>query len=286
MVLKDLILKYADELKKYARKSTEITNENVFQEGNDDIQNIINDALLRFAKSDSRIIGAEHLLELSKKAGEGKRCLILPEHYSNFDYPFIIKFLKNLGDEGVKLAERCVAMAGVKLSEDDDAISMFTDAYDTIFVYPGRSLKKITDENKLKSEMQKARSINLASMRMMEKLRNEGRIVVVFPTGTRYRPGKPETKKAIREIDSYIKTSDYMVLISINGNCLEVNPTSDMTLDVVKEDTIILEASEVIDCKTFRTNILNNLKDGEDKKQRIADEIMARLEIMHNKNEQ
>ena len=121
-------------------------------------------------------------------------------------------------------------------------------------------------------------------MRKMEELRKEGRIVVVFPTGTRYRPGKPETKKAIREIDSYIKTSDYMVLLSINGNCLEVNPSDDMTLDLVKEDTIILEASKLIDCKAFRSEVLNTLNEGEDKKQCIADEIMRILERMHENN--
>lgn len=284
MTLRDLISKYQATLQKYARHRKEITHENVFQNGNDELQAVINHALAQLVEPNSRIIGAEHLFELSKKAEAGKKCLILPEHYSNFDYPLIIKFLQDCGAAGEKLSKQCIAMAGVKLSEENDAISMLTDGYDTIFVYPGRSLEKITDKALLETELQKARRINIASMRKMEELRSEGRIVVVFPTGTRYRPGQPETKKAIREIDSYIKTSDYMVLLSINGNCLEVNPTSDMTLDIVKKDTIILEASEVLDCKSFRTEILQGLKDGADKKQCIADEIMARLEIMHNRH--
>lgn len=284
MTLKELIFKYSNDLKIFARKKTEITSGNVFQKGNDGIQNVISTAISKLAKPNSKIIGADNLIELSKKASEGKRCLILPEHYSNFDYPFIIKFLKDLGPEGLELAKKCVAIAGVKLSEENDAISTLTDGYDSVFVYPTRSIETINDEEKRKLEMQKARSINIASMRKMDELRNEGRVIVVFPTGTRYRPGKPETKKGIREMDTYIKTSDYMVLISINGNCLEVNQTSDMTLDTVKQDTIILEASKIIDCKAFRNNILDNLKEDEDKKQKIVDAVMERLEVMHNRN--
>ena len=57
-------------------------------------------------------------------------------------------------------------------------------------------------------------------MRALDRVRKEGQAVLVFPSGTRYRPGKPETKKGVREIDSYIRLSDVMMLVSINGNCL------------------------------------------------------------------
>ena len=75
------------------------------------------------------------------------------------------------------------------------------------------------------------------------------------------------------------------MLLSINGNCLEVSTGGDMTADVVKKDTIILQASEVIDCKKFREEIAASLQEGEDKKQKLADTIMARLEVMHMQNE-
>lgn len=285
MFLHELIATYSSTLKQYAHKTVEINAENVFQSGNEKIQDIIESALLQFAKPDSRILESKNLLELCEKTKQGKKCLILPEHYSNFDYPFIIKLLKMLGKEGEEMASRCIAMAGVKLSEKSDAISMLTDAYNRIYVYPTRSLKNIEDPQVLATELKKARSINLASMRMMEKLREEGHIIVVFPTGTRYRPGVPETKRAIREIDSYIKTSDYMVLLSINGNCLRVSETEDMTNDMLVEDTILLEASPIIDCAEFRKDIASRLKDGEDKKQKLADELMYRLDAMHKKNE-
>ena len=286
MTLTDLVIKHAAQFQKFPYKAHEITSDTVFQEGNTQLQTLIESIISPLLKPDSRVIGSEYLFELLEKVQAGKKCLILPEHYSNFDYPLIILLLKRLGEQGVELAKRCVAMAGIKLSEENDMISMMNSAYDRITVYPGRSLKAIQDPAVLEAETKKARAINIASMRQMENLRKNGRVVVVFPTGTRYRPGQPETKKAIREIDSYIKTSDYLVLLSINGNCLEVNPTGDMTADVVKEDTIILQASKVIDCKQFRDDIAAQVQEGEDKKQKLADTVMARLETMHLQNEQ
>jgi len=46
--------------------------------------------------------------------------------------------------------------------------------------------------------VKKARAINIASMRAMDKLRSSGHPILVFPSGTRYRPGKPETKMGRR----------------------------------------------------------------------------------------
>lgn len=284
MTLQDLVEKNAKKFAKFQGEVIEVTGENVFQEGNNELQDVMNSILAEVVKPGSGIIGEEHLFELLEKVKAGKKCLILPEHYSNFDYPLIIKLFKDLGEKGKELAKSCVAMAGIKLSETHPMISMMNSAYDTITVYPGRSLQSITNPEILETETKKARLINLASMRLMEELRSAGRVVVVFPTGTRYRPGKPETKTALREIDSYIRNSDYMLLLSINGNCLEISESGDMTKDVVKEDKIVLQASEVIDCKAFRENIMANLTDDDDKKQSIVDEIMLRLETMHNQN--
>ena len=285
MTLKDLIMKHAELFQKFRHTAHEITSDTVFQEGNAELQATMEAVISSLLEPDSRVIGSEHLFTLLEKVKAGKRCLILPEHYSNFDYPLITLLFKRLGEKGEELSKRLVAMAGIKLSEENDMISMMNTAYDRITVYPGRSLQAITDPEILELETKKARAINIASMRMMEELRANGRVVVVFPTGTRYRPGKPETKKAIREIDSYIKTSDYLLLLSINGNCLEVSTGGDMTADVVKKDTIILQASEVIDCKKFREEIAASLQEGEDKKQKLADTIMSRLEVMHMQNE-
>lgn len=285
MTVQEYINQNLDIFQKFLHGNMQITADNVFQKGNTELQQVITSFLLQLARPDSHVIGAEHLYTLLEHARQGKRCLILPEHYSNLDYPLIITFFSQLGEKGKQLAQACVAMAGVKLSEERSIISMITSAYDRVYVYPSRSLKAITNPNVLAEETKKARAINFASMRYMDTLRSEGRVVVVFPTGTRYRPGKPETKKAIREIDSYIKTSDYAVLLSINGNCLHISENEDMAADELHNETMIFEASEVIDCKTFREDIIKSVSEDEDKKQKIADEIMRRLEVMHLKNE-
>jgi glycerol-3-phosphate O-acyltransferase len=84
-------------------------------------------------------------------------------------------------------------------------------------------------------------------------VRKEGNAVLVFPSGTRYRPGKPETKRGVREIDSYIRLSDVMLLVSINGNCLRFSDDpADMLGDICEPDRIVMTASPVIDCVAFR----------------------------------
>jgi len=129
--------------------------------------------------------------------------------------------------------------------------------------------------------------INLASMRAMDKARKEGSAVLVFPSGTRYRPGKPETKRGVREIDSYIRLSDVMMLVSINGNCLRFSEDPhDMMNDVTYRDRIIMTASPVYDCTAFREEAKAWAgAEVEDKKQLVVDYVMDRLERMHEENE-
>ena len=124
-------------------------------------------------------------------------------------------------------------------------------------------------------------------MRALEKAKEEGRVILVYPAGTRYRPGKPETKKGVKEIDSYIKMSDIMLLVSSNGNCLRISDSGDMTEDTVWKDRLIFDASPVINCEEYREKVKAEHKDltGIDKKQAVVDQVMADLEKMHEANE-
>jgi glycerol-3-phosphate O-acyltransferase len=129
--------------------------------------------------------------------------------------------------------------------------------------------------------------INLASMRALDRVRKGGNAVLVFPSGTRFRPGKPETKRGVREIDSYIRLSEVMLLISINGNCLRFSEDPhDMLGDVVKSDRLVMTASPVMECEAFRAEARAWAGDNaEDKKQLVVDYVMKRLEDMHEENE-
>jgi glycerol-3-phosphate O-acyltransferase len=139
-------------------------------------------------------------------------------------------------------------------------------------------------EEEREAEEAKSRKINMASMRAMDKCKREGKPILVFPAGTRYRPGNPETKKGVREIDSYLRMFDIMVFVSVNGSCLRIstdNP-NDMLADQVHPDTVILSASPVMECKKFRNDILATLEDYEgDKKLVVVDKVMEELNKLH-----
>jgi glycerol-3-phosphate O-acyltransferase len=108
----------------------------------------------------------------------------------------------------------------------------------------------------------------------------------MFPWGTRYRPGRPETKRCVRETDTYVRFFDYMVLVSINGACMRINPanTEDMLSDTLHHDKVIVAAGPVINCKQFRAEITGALTNEPeaDSKQALADKITEMLEIQHD----
>ncbi|MBQ8776353.1 MAG: 1-acyl-sn-glycerol-3-phosphate acyltransferase [Treponema sp.] len=224
---------------------------------------------------------------------EGKSGLILMEHYTNLDLPGILYLLEKHGEPwSIDLASRIVAVAGMKLNESNIAVRAFTEGFTRVVIYPTRSLsaveeKEISEEEKI-AEAQRARKINFAAMRAMDSCKKRGQAILVFPSGTRYRPGKPETKRGLREIDSYLRLFDCMILVSINGNCLRINPENpdDMLADIVEQDVITLTASPVINCKEFRNEVLSALpEDDKDPKQKTVDKVMEILESQHNQVE-
>ena len=224
---------------------------------------------------------------------EGKHGLILMEHYSNLDLPGILYLLEKQGEDWAKdLSSRIVAVAGMKLNEADASVRAFTEGFTRVVIYPTRSLNAVENKNiseeEIKAEEQKARKINFAAMRAMDTCKKHGQVILVFPSGTRYRPGKPETKRGLREIDSYLRLFDKMILVSINGNCLEINPENpnDMLADIIEPGKVTLTASPVIDCKEFRNKVLAGLPaDEPDPKQKTIDRVMEILEEQHNEVE-
>ena len=147
--------------------------------------------------------------------------------------------------------------------------------------------KDISEEEKLEEE-KRAKKINFAAMRAMDGCKRRGQVIAVFPSGTRYRPGKPETKKGLREMDSYLRLFDIMILVSINGNCLRINPESpdDMLSDIVVPDTITMTASPIIECKKFRNDVLATLpEDCPDPKVETVAAVMKVMEELHQQTE-
>jgi glycerol-3-phosphate O-acyltransferase len=254
---------------------------NVYEEANPATRRIINAMLEENLLPGSRLEGREHFAELLELVKSGKSAIILPEHYSNMDLPVILYLMEHdRGDFGKELSERIVAISGVKLNEADPLVRAYTEAFTRIVIYPSRSMAKLTDPE----EISRGKKINMAAMRALYSARQNGRVITVFPSGTRFRPGKPETKRGVREIDSYLRLFDVMILVSINGSCLRITPenSENMLEDKVFHDKIIVAASPVIACKPFRESVLDKLPpDTADPKQAAVDRIMEMLEEQH-----
>ena len=266
-----------------------ITEENVLQEANPEILKILDSMIESAVLPGSCIDGMEYVEAFMNEVRNGKRGLVLLEHYSNFDLPGFSFLLRVSGNAYAKeIADKLVAIAGMKLSEENPMVSAWASAYQRIVIYPSRSLASIKDPQKKAEEEIKSRKINMASMHALDAVRKQGKIILVFPAGTRYRKNKPETKRGVREIDSYIRLTDVIMPVAINGNCLRISDSdpNNMINDEVWHDKIIFTAGPIIENKKFRKEIQEKLpEDLEDKKQPVVDKIMEILEELHDKAE-
>jgi len=262
-----------------------VTEENVWQEGN-----VINRKLFYGIVEDlmlpgSSVQGIENLVALHQKALAGESCLILCEHYSNFDLPCLINLIEKGHPNGKAIADSIVAIAGFKLNEESPVVLAFTEAFSRIVIYPSRSIEALPDGPEKEEELKLARKINLASMKALSQAKTTGKIILLFPAGTRYRPGKPETKKAVKEVDSYLKGFDHAVFMSINGNTLHVTSDGSMVDDQAHRDVILYGVSPVVDCHGFRKQAQDDCPEGEDSKQFTVDRVMACLDAQHQRYE-
>lgn len=264
-----------------------IDETNVYQEANPIPRKILFDMIKENQLEGSRLEGKENFKAFYDAVKAGKRGLILMEHYSNFDLPEILYMLETEGSEWAKdLSSRIIAIAGMKLNEANPLVRAWTEGFSRVVIYPSRSLNSVENssvsEEEKKAEEAKAKKINFAAMRAMDACKKRGEVILV------YRPGRPETKRGLREIDSYLRLFDIMILVSNNGNCLRFNPedTENMLRDLVCKDEKILCASPVIDCKTFRNDVLSQLPaDDPDPKQKTVDKVMEILEAQHDEIE-
>ncbi|MFH2114888.1 MAG: 1-acyl-sn-glycerol-3-phosphate acyltransferase [Spirochaetota bacterium] len=270
---------------KHSRGQQTVTPDNVYQPGNTTIVPFINAIIDENLEPDSTIRSMENLIKLAELSASGKSCLLLLEHYSNFDLPVFIHLLRKAGPEGIRIADSIVAIAGIKLSATDPIVTTFAEAYSRLVIYPSRSVEALKqgmrDPKTLAEEMLKSNAINRATMKALGELKISGKLILVFPSGTRHRPWDPGTKRGVREIDSYLKSFDYMCLVSINGNILRINPEGEMHEDLICHDTVIIDTSAPLACTEFREAAKKDTGFGEDRKQAIVDALMKRLEEMH-----
>ena len=262
-----------------------VTKDNVYQEGNGDILPFLDKMVEHLILPGSGLDGLTNLEELLEKAESGKSCLLLPEHYSNLDLSLFSYLVRKAGGRGEDIDRALVSIAGMKLNEDNPVVSAFASAYTRIVICPSRSLQG-SDKNK--ANIARGSAINRAALKVLTDIKGKGRLILIFPSGTRYRPWDPSTKRGVREIYSYIKSFDYMCLVAINGEVLHVRE-GDMLEDTVSKDVVRITVSPVLSCQEFSDKVIAEVDTITqnagitllDKKRSVADSIMAELEKMH-----
>ena len=294
VTLKDKYVQFFADLQKVSHAAAKIDENCIYQEANLEARKYMNLLLEENAMEGSGLGNIEHFKAFyDAVVKEGKTGVVMMEHYSNLDLPFFLYLLEKSNTEwGKDFANRVVAVAGMKLNEASAGVRAFTEGFTRVVIYPTRSLDSLkakgwTDEQ-IEEEEKRARKINFAAMRAMDGCKKRGQVILVFPSGTRYRPGQPETKRGLREIDSYLRLFDIMLPISINGSCLRINPESpeDMLSDLVEKDVVTMTASPIVECKKFRNEILEKVPaDDPDPKQKTVDAVMQILEKTHDEVE-
>lgn len=282
--------KWFEEISNFSRAAAKIDVTNVYQKANPNTKKLMDQLVADNMAEGSHLEGVENFKAFLAALKSGKSGLILMEHYANTDLPGLIWLLENSEDEDCReLGKRIVAVAGMKLNEADPFVRAFAESFTRVVIYPTRSLDSATQtavsQEEIEAETKKARAINLAAMHAMDKCKRNGEAILVFPSGTRYRPGKPETKRGLKEIDSYLRMFDVMLLVSINGMILHFDPENmnDMLADECAPDVCIYRASPVIQCKPYRKEFLEGLpEDCPDPKQAMIDHVMEYLEKQHN----
>ena len=131
---------------------------------------------------------------------------------------------------------------------------------------------------------EKRKHINMAALKTLFRLRKSGRIILVFPAGTRYRPWEPESKRGLKDIYSYLKSYKNMVLIAINGNVL-IPQKKSMTEDLVAHDIMFYTVSRVYDCREFREKAREMALEGSDLRRFAVDRVMEELAQIHGQAE-
>nr|AGS51537.1 hypothetical protein [uncultured bacterium contig00004] len=281
-MIETLTTKFGKQIKavvSLAKVDTVITEHNVYQEGNPGALAELDEMVEALILPGSRLDGIENLEELLAKAESGKSCLLMVEHYSNMDLSIVSLMARKAGGRGKDISDAIIAIAGMKLNEDSPIVAAFAGAYTKIVIYPSRYLHGADEEIK-KVELPRSNAINRAAMKALNEQKYKGKLILVFPSGTRYRPWDPQTKKGVREIDSYVRSFDYMCFIALNGSILHVQQT-DMMNDAVTQDVVLVTAGKVTSCEEFRDKAKASVGEDEDKKQAVADAIMNELERMH-----
>ncbi len=196
----------------------------------------------------SGLVGTENLSALVRLAERGKACLLCLNHRSNLDVPTLETLLEDHG--GSSLFQQIIWIAGRKLEEDVGMTSVLVRSVNRVIVTPQSWFATAHTDD----EIHEARRINIATERAVARLRHEGWVFALFPTGTRIRPDDESTRQAIEQTDSYLRMFDYLVLCNIDGCTLPVSKDHDLTHETPKLDRMLYTFGAVHRTESWRAD--------------------------------
>lgn len=129
-----------------------------------------------------KVEGLENLKTIDKIVGK-LPITIISNHVSHLDAPSIFQLLYNSSPEGKNIAERIVFIAG-RLAFEPDFTRLGLYMFGTILVCSKRDMI----ENPSLSDLMV--KINARAFRQAQKLQQNGKVLAVFPEGTRSRDGR------------------------------------------------------------------------------------------------
>lgn len=242
------------------------TPDNVFQPAQTAnrplFERIMNDLML----PGSGVEGVGNLRALRDLADQGRSVLVLSAHFSNFDVPALYTLLKRAGE--AELFERIVFIAGRKLTEGCASVKALAEMFSRVVISaksPGMS----------EQEISVARAINKAAQRTIATLQRQGKIFLLYPTGTRTRPWAPQTGRGLREVYNYLRNFEFCCVCGIRGNILPPRDDVDLIDEFPHSDRVVYTFGPVREIPAWVGELESRLPEpSADRKQFVVDAIM------------
>jgi hypothetical protein len=223
----------------------------------------------------SGLEGLEHLEELAARAERGEPGLVLAWHTSNMDVPNLYTLLARQGRS--ELFDRLVFLAGRKLNEESAVAKVVSEAFPRLVVSPPSYFRAHRDDARALAD---ARAVNRAALRKARGLLSEGRMLILFPAATRYRPEAPETGRALSQVDGYLRMCRNFVVLNIRGNTLPPVTGAKMVTEEVCPDVVRHIVGPVCSAADFRREVLSAHGDLPEPRQAVADAVMRRIHAL------
>lgn len=198
----------------------------VYTEGNESARefmiNFLNPIMSNF-----KVVGLENLELIDKVIGKYPVTLI-SNHLSHLDAPGIFHLLYTSGELGKKIAEKIVFIAG-RLAFEPDFTRLGLYMFGTLLVCSKRDM---SDNPSLSDLMTK---INMRAFRLSQKLQTDGKIISIFPEGTRSRDGR--LMPFVDTVYHYV-ANKVVIPISLEGTD-KILPTSGFLFNAARGKLVI-----------------------------------------------